>query len=441
MNRLIQAARIVGGACLLVGCDLTEIDAPGVVQPGSLENAAGAVARYAGATGQFVGASLNNIAAIGIFTDELITGVAAGLASPGQSSYIDARRLPESGGCVVAPGCGYTALHQTRVNLAAASEALRRYAATPQSRIGQMLGYSGFVELLFAENYCAGIPFSSTTNGVVQYGQPTTGTDVYQRALAHFDSALTFSSDSARILNMARVGKGRALLGLARYAEAATAVAAVPTNFVHNLEIASTAAAQQNMLFTSMNSAGGNGVGSGEGTNGLNYRTANDPRVPTVFVARATDNRNDIYRFTRYNSTGAVVPLATGIEARLIESEAALKANNNDTSPTGTGWLGILNTLRATAIAPAMPALADPGSHPARVDLLFRERAFWMYLTGHRLGDLRRLVRLYGRPANAVFPTGTFLKDGLPYGDDVTFPIGTNDAQNPFFVGCTDRAT
>ena len=85
-----------------------------------------------------------------------------------------------------------------------------------------------------------------------------------------------------------------------------------------------------------------------------------------------------------------------------------------------------------------MAPLADPGSYPARVSLLFRERAFWLFLTGHRLGDMRRLVRQYGRPANTVFPTGTY-KDGLPYGNDVNFPIGTNDGQNPYFKGCTNR--
>ena len=53
-----------------------------------------------------------------------------------------------------------------------------------------------------------------------------------------------------------------------------------------------------------------------------------------------------------------------------------------------------------------LPPLADPGSARARQDLLFRERGFWMYLTSHRLGDLRRLVRQYGRPVAEVFPAG-----------------------------------
>jgi hypothetical protein len=131
--------------------------------------------------------------------------------------------------------------------------------------------------------------------------------------------------------------------------------------------------------------------------------------------------------------------LASGIEARLIEAEAALQSNHNDTSATGAGWLGILNTLRATAIGPGMPPLADPGNYDARVNLLFRERAFWMYLTNHRLGDLRRLIRQYGRAQETVFPTGIY-KDAAPYGTDVNFGIVNLEYNNPAFKGCLDRA-
>ncbi|HEX6133041.1 MAG TPA: hypothetical protein VFZ24_03595, partial [Longimicrobiales bacterium] len=76
--------------------------------------------------------------------------------------------------------------------------------------------------------------------------------------------------------------------------------------------------------------------------------------------------------------------------------------------------------------------LQDPGSPAARVDLLFQERAFWLFLTGHRLGDLRRLVRQYGRATDEVFPTGAWHKGGV-YGSDVAFPIPFNEAQNSQF--------
>src|SRR5581483_874628 len=105
--------------------------------------------------------------------------------------------------------------------------------------------------------------------------------------------------------------------------------------------------------------------------------------------------------------------MASGVEARLIEAEAALAAGD-------ASWLTILNRLRTdgtftTAPHPGDPTvtdttwgpgvgavlfpnglpglrpLTDPGTPAARVDLLFAERAAWLFLTGHRLGDMRRL--------------------------------------------------
>ena len=54
------------------------------------------------------------------------------------------------------------------------------------------------------------------------------------------------------------------------------------------------------------------------------------------------------------------------------------------------------------------------------------------------LGDLRRLVRQYGRTQDQVFPTGTFFKNGN-CGTDVNLPITTDELNNPSFTGCIDR--
>lgn len=64
---------------------------------------------------------------------------------------------------------------------------------------------------------------------------------------------------------------------------------------------------------------------------------------------------------------------------------------------------------------------------------MFRERAFWMYGTGHRLGDLRRLVTQYGLTQDAVYPTGEYHKGGS-FGSDVAFPIDVDEENNPNFT-------
>ncbi|HEU6453310.1 MAG TPA: hypothetical protein VFT57_17970, partial [Gemmatimonadaceae bacterium] len=71
---------------------------------------------------------------------------------------------------------------------------------------------------------------------------------------------------------------------------------------------------------------------------------------------------------------------------------------------------------------------------------LFHERAFWLFSTGHRLGDLRRLVRQYDRAPDTVFPNGAFLEGGS-YGSDMNFPVPESEKNNPNDTAgaCIDR--
>ena len=118
----------------------------------------------------------------------------------------------------------------------------------------------------------------------------------------------------------------------------------------------------------------------------------------------------------------------------------------------------ILNTLRATPLVitapsptstgthpgwttPVMPALVDPGTPAARVALLFREKAFWTFGRGQRLGDLRRLIRDYGYAADGstTFPVGQHYKGGV-FGVDMNLPVTTDEQiGNPNFSQCLDR--
>jgi hypothetical protein len=61
-----------------------------------------------------------------------------------------------------------------------------------------------------------------------------------------------------------------------------------------------------------------------------------------------------------------------------------------------------------------------------------------MFLTGHRLGDMRRLIKHYGRNSETVFPTGAYFKGGT-YGVDVNFPVPFQETNNPNFTQCLDR--
>jgi hypothetical protein len=131
--------------------------------------------------------------------------------------------------------------------------------------------------------------------------------------------------------------------------------------------------------------------------------------------------------------------MVSGIDARLIEAEARLNA------PDIAGMLTILNQLRADRpsignFRPATmtPIATVPATQAEAVTLFFREKGFWTFGRGQRLGDLRRLIRQYGRTEDNVFPKGNYLKGGV-YGSDVNFQVPDGELVNPQFHGCIDR--
>jgi hypothetical protein len=321
--------------------------------------------------------------------------------------------------------------NRVRNEATAAIAALRQYSPTPLSNIGQMFAFMAFSENQIGEFFCNGIPFTELDGNVIVFGNPVSYDSAYKRAVNHADSALAWvaGADSARIRQFAAVIKGRALLNRNLPAAAATAVAGVATSFqylsTHSVN------STDNVLWLQAINLRRLVMGDGEGTNGLNFRTAADPRIPSLLVGNSFDNTlQGIFAPTLWDERTDPVIIASGIEARLIEAEAALRTGDV------TNFLAKLNVARATKTG--LAPLTDPGTTVAREDLLFRERAFWMFSTGHRLGDLRRLIRQYGRAENTVFPTGVWFKGG-PYGTDVNFPIPFSETNNPNFVQCTDR--
>jgi hypothetical protein len=137
----------------------------------------------------------------------------------------------------------------------------------------------------------------------------------------------------------------------------------------------------------------------------------------------------------KYPDRATPATIADGVEARLIEAEAALKGGN------AAGALATLNALRSDGAllalrgypAGSLPPLTLQVGTAGQVDQLFKERAYWLFLTSHRIGDLRRLIWQYGRAANSVFPTGPYFKGGN-YGTDVNSPVPQQEQNNPKYV-------
>ena len=345
----------------------------------------------------------------------------------------------------------YRDIHRARNAAREALNALIEFKPTPASNLGQMFFVMGFAEMQLAEWFCNGQPLGTAANGVPEYGPPLTNTAIYTLALAHFDSALTFATatDAATVgvRNSILIAKARVLINLNRHAEVAALLAAVPTNYVLNGTFSLTAG--NNQIWALNTSAKRWVVGDSFDTagmikNAIPFASSKDPRVPnngtptgTSPAGKSFDGSTNFIQLLMY---GRVEPTAivSGIDARLMEAEAKLKVDDF------AGMTAGLNALRAAPqtlgalTTPVMPALTAPTSKAAAIDLFFREKAFWTYTRGQRLGDLRRLIRQYGRTQDNVFPVGTFHKGGT-YGTDVNFPVHVDEQNNPEFTGCADR--
>ncbi|MEX2155336.1 MAG: hypothetical protein WD773_00680 [Gemmatimonadales bacterium] len=436
---LLAAFLLPLGACSTE--EILNVEDPDIINPGSVNSPAGARALFAGAIGEFSfaivgdnGGTEGQILVSGSFTDELINSE----TFPTRLEY-ELRAISLGNGTLAGV---FRNLHRARVLLEASVPALQQYSPTPTYRIGESFALAGLAYVFAGENYCSGVPFSNAFPAIA-YGTPLTTSEIFTRSIERFDSAMVLltaaDSETVARLNLARVGKGRALLnrgGPGDVAAAAAAVAAVPLTFVYNTTHTITSGRQQNGAHVFTWGTERFSVAEIEGTNGLNFRLAGDPRVQSVRTPATNvgfDNFTPQWNPLKYPTPTTSLPIASGVEAKLIIAENLL-ANT-----PGTAWLDTLNSLRATAITPALAPLADPGSAATRQDLVMRERAFWLYLTGHRLGDLRRLMRQYGRAEDAVFPTGGHPHGKGTYGDDVNLPVPSGERNNPNFTGCIDR--
>ena len=451
-GRIARSSALLGVVALSsVACntkDVLNVYDPAVATPGSLTTAGAVPTVYYGAVGDFAAAFDGNgltdafVPSSGLLADEF-------RSSDTFTTRNDADRRTQA-----APANGnlsdnsYVALHRARRSLEVGATLVGKYNPATDPRIGELTALAGYTYLLFGEGFCGNVPVPPTAKAEDIVPAAGIGTKaLFDTAAARFNAAIAglgASPTGAGLtdLNLARVGLGRALLDAGKYPEAMAAVAAVPTSFVYKVFYSSNTGREQNSLWNLNGSNNRYTMADSEGTNGLNYRSANDPRIPWKRLGNGFDVVTPVYQQLLQPTADADVPLADGVEARLIQAEALLKAGN-------ASWLDTLTALRAnyatleaaryadfatvsatdSVTATTLAPLVDPGTAAARVDMLFRERAFWLYATGHRLGDLRRLIRDYGRTAESVFPTGTSVKHGV-FGTDVNMAIAFAEQNN-----------
>jgi hypothetical protein len=418
-GRKVRTLALVAGAVVpLAACEsaLLEYKDPDIITDaasadGALALKAGTIQRFTiGLGGAEQPDALFNYS--GLITDEFISGDTFEQRNTTDQRDINATNSFLSGMTLQ--------LNQVRTQGQLAIAALREYVPNSGPDVGLMYALSGFIENIEGENYCNGLVFSNIVDGVETLGDPIPVDSAFKLAVASADAAIAEAGSDAKVGNLARIVKGRALLNLARYSEAAAAVASVPTTYKY--EVTYSANTSSNRIWGLNNSSRRYSVPEKEGGNGLPWRSANDPRLPVVDGKRTSFDSGTPFWYQDKWGQYSAIPVATGIEARMIEAEAALKAGQIAT------WLAKHNDARATVAG--LGAMTDPGTDAARVDKHFYERGFWFWGTAHRLGDLRRLVRQYGRTAESVFPSGAYFKGGN-YGTSYNIPVPIQETNNP----------
>ena len=467
-NRSLRTARAALLAVVVVACSpdrILQVEDIDVALPPAVQGVEALPSLLAGVIGDFgtaynggvqstgLALDLNQVTLSGLISDELINTE----TFPTRIEVDQRQQQYQSNGSL---RDAYYAIQQARAAADRTSDAYREFGPK-QLGLAEALNLGALSLILMAENYCGAIPISREVSpGVFEYGSALTTTQLLEMALAKADSALAIGLDTTTVgtasnrtaqARLARIVRARALLNLNRPADAGLNLgeAEVPTTFQYFFKHSEVTARQNNGTWLTTASVARFGVPDREGTNGLPFRSegdaanaSNDPRVANVRRSGAGvgfDGITPQWIQTKHGKRDSLAIIADGVEARLIQAEAALRAGQYATALT------IMNDLRANAALArlrgyvdanqqprTLPALLPAATPAAQQDQLFKERAYWLYLTSHRLGDLRRLVRQYNRGAETVFPTGAYHKPGT-YGADVNSPIPQAEDNNPNF--------
>ena len=482
-------ARLLGLVALGVtlpqaGCnDPLNVKTPDIVPPSALNDTSSLATLRAGAIGDFSiaytgdhpdgsgGTAEGVILYGGLLADEFIDSE----TFPTRIE-VDARTIHLTNADV---DLWYRLLHRARNSAEIAADAYRRLRPADPGN-PEVLNLAGFTYVFFAETFCSGVPVSHlNADGSITYGTPLTTVALLDTAIARFDSAISLAKalDSTSVviapvrtemIQLGTIGKARALLfragrpgGQAGDLAAAAALAAtVPTSFAYSQEHTTTTDRENNGVFNAGATDGRYSVADGEGVNGFPFRTnpdTADRRTAAQLDPAGVgfDQSTPLWDNLRYGSRTAPITVATGVEARLIEAENSLAAadftgffthlNEPRENPSERAYFNANPVDRTSPATTATGVLhdltaADTVAAGGAVNLLFAERARWLWLTAHRLGDLRRLIVQHGFLQTQVFPIGPYFKGQPPtYGVDVNLPVPVTEQNNPNFTACLDR--
>jgi len=408
-------------ALLLIGAvacnNILDVENPGAIQEGQLADAAlqqlivnGAIGEFQYAYGQY--AQWSAVLSDEAFTDHTNVDVR-------QFSLHDFTDLNTTNSGV------YEYLQRARQSADDATARLKTMLGSGASSsldVARVLAYGGYAYTLLGEGFC---------QAPVNLSAPKTSAELLQLALSRFDEAITVATAASTgsnvaaaqdIIHMAQVGGARAALKLGDAAKARAYAVLVPASY-EKLAYYSSNTVRENNALNGLTHASGASLGMAPAFLGLN-----DPRVPQPASTQLGLTGGSIYTpltpymYSEWVSSGSAprisvesdVKLATGLEARYVIAELD--------GPVQT-TLDFVNARRAVGGEAPVSLSGDQLMAELRA-----QRARDFYLTGQRLGDLRR----YLKAGINLFPTGKYPVFTDSYGPATCFIIPLSEkAGNP----------
>ena len=415
-----KSARIVCAASaltLMSACDsLLEVSDPGSIQVGQLEDPALENLLVNGVMGEFQFAYGYYALWSGVLSDEIFTDHTN--VSVREFSLHNFNDLND-----ITTGA-YENIHRARQSADDASARLKTMLganASSSLNMARVMAYGAYAYVLLAEGFC-GSP--------VNLSEELPPAELFKRAIARFDTAISVAT-AARVgtnvaaatdlINMSNVGAARAALKMGDLAKARTYAALVPANYEKLAYYSSNSVRENNQLNRPARTADPF-VGVAPA-----FFSLNDPRVPRLTTSRPGLNSNPIFppqrpfMFTGWSATvlqpidiTTTIKFATGLEAQYIIAEA-----DGPTAAT----LTFVNARRAVGNQAAVNLTGA-----ALMAELRDQRSRDFFLTGQRLGDLRR----YLTAGIDLYPKGKYPVFADFYGEAKCFIVPLSEkAGNP----------
>ena len=397
--------------CTALACsNLLDVKAPDAINTSSLEQPASAQLLVFSAIGDFDCAYGSYVVASGLMSDELTeTTLTAARWSYDRRDIDPNEALYSTDGCdpSVSGGIGtYTPISTARFTADHALGLLEGWSdeqvPNRQYLIAQAATYSGYSRILLGEGFCT---------AAIAGGPAMTSTEIFQTAVAKFDTAVTAAqaAENDSTLNLALVGRARAKLDAGDAAGALADATLVPDGFTYYATYDAATGRRSNRVYTE-NNAGTTVSVTPE------YQGLNDPRVSvTDQDETASDRHTELWTQNKYADGSASILIASYVEAQLIAAEAT----------GGSAAIGILNSLRSRVSLPGLTVSSDPAVVKADIA---SERARWLFLQGTHFYDVRRLS-LPLIPAAGGSYSRVYHKGGN-YGSETCMPIPAVETNN-----------